>query len=125
MRPALTPPAHPRRAPPGKERLSPLQLAAKLGNKRMFKHILHYRTRVEWTWGPEYELRAGPRDSATALKLCGHVREDATWSSTATASEVFGEDPSPMVNVVVGNSRARIQNMPLPKNKTPSQAKRV
>ena len=34
------------------EWLTPLQLAAKLGNKKMFKHILKSRTKREWQWGP-------------------------------------------------------------------------
>ena len=38
-------------------RLSPLQLAAKLGDTRMAKHIMRKRLKPNWTWGPLTSLR--------------------------------------------------------------------
>lgn len=62
------------------ERLTPLQLAAKLGNKKMFKHILRKRTRQEWKWGPvsEHKIPLDEIDSAyskgrvTVMELLVH-----------------------------------------------------
>ena len=39
----------------GVDNLTPLQLAAKLGKKRMFKHILKRRAMLVWKWGPVAE----------------------------------------------------------------------
>ena len=43
------------RCGPGK--LTPLMLAAKLGRKKLFKHILFKRTLPVWLWGPEAEYK--------------------------------------------------------------------
>jgi hypothetical protein len=45
--------------------LSPLQLAVKMGNKRMFQHALKASCAIFWRWGPVtcYELDLSPIDS--------------------------------------------------------------
>ena len=47
-------------------RLSPLQLASKLGDKAMCKHILRDRLAIDWSWGPlsSYRLVLDEIDSA-------------------------------------------------------------
>jgi len=40
-------------------RLSPLQLASKLGDKQMCKHILRDRLAIDWAWGPLASYRLG------------------------------------------------------------------
>ena len=60
--------------------LTPLQLAAKLGRKQMFKHILRKRSEEVWIWGDEAEYRipvdeidsAGSRGQATVMELLVH-----------------------------------------------------
>ena len=56
----------------GRERLTPLTLAAKLGRKDMFRHILARRRNVVWEWGPmaEYEI---PLDEIDSSGSEGHV----------------------------------------------------
>ena len=43
--------------------LSPLQLAVKLGNERMYRHLLRKQTIQMWDWGPlrGYEICIVPR----------------------------------------------------------------
>lgn len=45
--------------------LTPLQLAAKLGDRRMFQHIMRKRAKVLWVWGPvtEYQVSIEGIDS--------------------------------------------------------------
>ena len=45
--------------------LTPLQLATKLGDRRMFQHVLRKDSHVEWRWGPvtSYVLDLAPVDS--------------------------------------------------------------
>lgn len=47
---------------------TPLQLAARLGMDKMFRHILKKRTRTEWTWGPvsEHHIPLEEIDSANS-----------------------------------------------------------
>lgn len=52
----------------GPEQLTPLQLAAKLGRRKMFRHILRKRTKPVWEWGPlaEFEIPVDEIDSANS-----------------------------------------------------------
>ena len=60
--------------------LTPLQLAALMGNHEMVKHILHRQTRTLWKWGPvtQYEMDLRGVDSAGGsandlMELVGHI----------------------------------------------------
>ena len=54
--------------------LTPLQLAAKIGDNRMCKHILRKRLKVNWQWGPltSYKMPLDEVDSAhgALLRTC-------------------------------------------------------
>ena len=60
--------------------LTPLQLAAWLGKKKMFRHILRKRTKPVWKWGPEAEYQipldeidsADSKGSMTVMELLVH-----------------------------------------------------
>ena len=56
----------------GPEKLTPLQLAAKLGRKQMFKHLLHKQTIPVWIWGPEAEYQI-PMDEIDSADSRGDV----------------------------------------------------
>ena len=74
--------------------LTPLQLAVKLGNKRMFQHALRKSCSVYWQWGPVtcYELDLTPIDSFNnggndVMELVGRL--DATDSTKEMLMEDF------------------------------------
>ena len=67
-------------AAPDGTQLTPLQLAALMGNHTMVKHILHRQTRTLWKWGPvtQYEMDLRGVDSAGGgandlMELVGHI----------------------------------------------------
>ena len=51
---------------------TPLQLAAKLGLKQVFKHILEARTKTVWRWGPVSEHLI-PLDEIDSAKSHGKL----------------------------------------------------
>ena len=74
--------------------VTPLQLAALMGNHEMVKHILHRQTRVLWKWGPvtQYEMDLRGVDSAFGgandlMELVGHL--DAAQSTAEMVLDDF------------------------------------
>ena len=60
--------------------LTPLQLATRLGDRRMFMHILHRRMVVQWKWGPvtQYQCTLDEIDSVGSggndvMELVAHM----------------------------------------------------
>ena len=46
--------------------LTPLQLACKIGDQKMFKHVLRRHTNPLWTWGPASEFRISLKEIDSA-----------------------------------------------------------
>ena len=65
--------------------LSPLQLAAKLGDKRMCKHILNKRLQLNWRWGPLTSLRL-PLDEIDSAGAGGNDIMELAGDHRATLS---------------------------------------
>ena len=61
--------------------LTPIQLATRLGDRRMFMHILHRRMVIQWKWGPvtQYQCDLDEIDSASntggndVMELVAHL----------------------------------------------------
>eukprot|EP00966_Prymnesium_polylepis_P121477 2807358-Prymnesium_polylepis.3 len=54
--------------------LTPLQLACKLGDHKMFQHIMRRHSAVVWKWGPitQYQVCGGAPHCATPASVCTH-----------------------------------------------------
>jgi hypothetical protein len=52
--------------------LSPLQLAAKLGDERMASHIIRKRLQLNWEWGPLTSFRID-LDEIDSVRHSNHI----------------------------------------------------
>ena len=52
--------------------LTPIQLATRLGDRRMFMHILHRRMVIQWKWGPVTQYQCGLDEIDSASNTGGN-----------------------------------------------------